>query len=158
MVNSCLSGTGWSKWLPVSLRLTTGSLNLQAGAFTPFTMTMSREDGYQNLDAIQLKMPPRMLVKELAFDSTGSYTAPPKASAKSLPTRPNRSQNFWPVWRNVCLGQNIKPDVTFKCALSGEINQEGCPKRKCGLNGVERLRLGKKPRTSRSIPAICWSL
>jgi hypothetical protein len=81
--------------LPVSL--TTGSLNLQGEAFTPFTMRMSREDGYQNLDAIQLKMHPGCLVKELAFDSTGSYTAPPKASAKCLPTRPSRSQNFWPV-------------------------------------------------------------
>ncbi len=41
--------------------LTTGSLNIQAGAFTPFTMTMSREDGNQNLQAIQLKMPPGLL-------------------------------------------------------------------------------------------------
>ena len=41
--------------------LTTGSLNLQAGAFTPFTMTMSREDGQQNLDAVQLKMPAGLL-------------------------------------------------------------------------------------------------
>jgi hypothetical protein len=41
--------------------LTTGSLNLQAGAFTPFTMTMSRQDGNQNLDAIQLKMPSGLL-------------------------------------------------------------------------------------------------
>lgn len=41
--------------------LTAGSLNIQAGAFTPFTMTMSREDGNQNLSAIQLKMPPGLL-------------------------------------------------------------------------------------------------
>jgi hypothetical protein len=47
--------------LPFSPELTTGSLNIQAGAFTPFTMTMSREDGNQNLDAIQLKMPPGLL-------------------------------------------------------------------------------------------------
>ncbi len=47
--------------LPFAPSLTTGSLNLQAGAFTPFTMTMSREDGNQNLDAIQLKMPPGLL-------------------------------------------------------------------------------------------------
>ncbi len=44
--------------LPFAPELTTGSLNIQAGAFTPFDMTMSREDGNQNLDAIQLKMPP----------------------------------------------------------------------------------------------------
>jgi hypothetical protein len=47
--------------LPFAPSLTTGSLNLQAGAFTPFTLTMSREDGNQNLDAIQLKMPPGLL-------------------------------------------------------------------------------------------------
>jgi hypothetical protein len=47
--------------LPFAPELTTGSLNIQAGAFTPFTMTMSREDGNQNLDAITLKMPPGLL-------------------------------------------------------------------------------------------------
>jgi hypothetical protein len=47
--------------LPFNPSLTTGSLNLQAGAFTPFTLTMSRPDGNQNLDAIQLKMPPGLL-------------------------------------------------------------------------------------------------
>jgi hypothetical protein len=47
--------------LPFGPELTAGSLNLQAGGFTPFSMTMSREDGNQNLDAIQLKMPPGLL-------------------------------------------------------------------------------------------------
>jgi hypothetical protein len=47
--------------LPFSPSLTTGSLNLQAGAFTPFTLTMSRQDGNQNLDALQLRMPPGLL-------------------------------------------------------------------------------------------------
>jgi hypothetical protein len=47
--------------LPFSPSLTTGSLNIQAGAFTPFTMTMSRQDGNQNLNAIQLKMVPGLL-------------------------------------------------------------------------------------------------
>jgi DNA-binding beta-propeller fold protein YncE len=44
--------------LPFSPSLTAGTTNIQAGAFTPFTMTMSREDGQQNLQAISLKMPP----------------------------------------------------------------------------------------------------
>lgn len=43
---------------PFAPALTAGSVNLQADAFTPFTMTMSREDGDQNLDAISLDMPP----------------------------------------------------------------------------------------------------
>jgi hypothetical protein len=47
--------------LPFQPSLTTGSLNLQAGAFTPFTMTMSREDGNQNLEGIALSLPPGLL-------------------------------------------------------------------------------------------------
>jgi hypothetical protein len=47
--------------LPFSPELTAGSTNIQAGAFSPFTMTMSRADGNQNLDAIELKMPPGLL-------------------------------------------------------------------------------------------------
>ena len=53
--------TACSDPLPFNPELTTGSLNIQAGAFTPFTMTMSREDGNQNLDAIKLVMPPGLL-------------------------------------------------------------------------------------------------
>jgi hypothetical protein len=38
--------------------LTVGSTNIQAGAFTPFTTTMSRQDGQQSLQGIVLHMPP----------------------------------------------------------------------------------------------------
>jgi hypothetical protein len=61
LITSGPNHTPCSNPLPFSPELTTGSLNIQAGAFTPFTMTMSREDGNQNLDAIQLKMPPGLL-------------------------------------------------------------------------------------------------
>jgi hypothetical protein len=44
--------------LPFDPSLTAGAMNIQAGAFTPFTMTMGREDGQQNLQAISLHMPP----------------------------------------------------------------------------------------------------
>jgi hypothetical protein len=60
-INSGPSGTGCSETLPFAPSLTTGSTNLQAGAFTPFTLTMSREDGNQNLKAIQLRMPPGLV-------------------------------------------------------------------------------------------------
>jgi hypothetical protein len=60
-ITSGPNGTPCSNPLPFDPTLTTGSLNIQAGAFTPFTMTMSREDGNQNLDAIQLKMPSGLL-------------------------------------------------------------------------------------------------
>jgi hypothetical protein len=60
-ITSGPNGTSCADPLPFDPELTTGSLNIQAGAFTPFTMTMSREDGNQNLDAIQLKMPPGLL-------------------------------------------------------------------------------------------------
>jgi hypothetical protein len=43
---------------PFAPSLTAGSLNIQAGAFSPFTMTMSREDGQQNLKTLVLHMPP----------------------------------------------------------------------------------------------------
>ncbi len=60
-ITSAPNGAPCSDPLPFDPSLTTGSLNIQAGGFTPFTMTMSREDGNQNLDAIQLKMPPGLL-------------------------------------------------------------------------------------------------
>ncbi len=43
--------------LPFNPSLTAGTTSNQAGGFTPFTMTMSRVDGQQNLQAISLKMP-----------------------------------------------------------------------------------------------------
>jgi hypothetical protein len=43
--------------LPFSPSLTAGTTSNQAGGFSPFTMTMSREDGNQNLQSIQLHMP-----------------------------------------------------------------------------------------------------
>src|SRR5262249_11199972 len=52
------NGGPCSSPLPFDPELTAGSTNIQAGAFTPFTMTMSREDGQQNLQAITLHMPP----------------------------------------------------------------------------------------------------
>jgi hypothetical protein len=52
------NGSACAAPLPFHPELTAGSTNIQAGAFTPFTMTMSREDGQQNLQAISLHMPP----------------------------------------------------------------------------------------------------
>jgi hypothetical protein len=47
--------------LPFTPALTAGTTSIQAGGFSPFTMTMSRPDGSQNLTAIELKMPPGLL-------------------------------------------------------------------------------------------------
>jgi DNA-binding beta-propeller fold protein YncE len=44
--------------LPFEPSLTAGTTSIQGGGFSPFTMTMSREDGQQSLRAISLKMPP----------------------------------------------------------------------------------------------------
>jgi hypothetical protein len=44
--------------LPFEPVLTAGTTSIQAGGFSPFTMTMSREDGQQNLQSVSLKMPP----------------------------------------------------------------------------------------------------
>jgi hypothetical protein len=43
---------------PFSPSLTAGSTNIQAGAFSPFKMTVSREDGQQPIKTFQLHMPP----------------------------------------------------------------------------------------------------
>jgi hypothetical protein len=43
--------------LPFSPTLTAETVNNQAGSFSPFTLTMSREDGQQSLKSIQLHMP-----------------------------------------------------------------------------------------------------
>ncbi len=47
--------------LPFAPSLTAGSTSIQAGGFSPFTMTMSRGDGNQNLNSVKLKMPPGLL-------------------------------------------------------------------------------------------------
>ena len=44
--------------LPFSPSLTGGTTNINAGAFSPFTMTIGREDGEQNMQSVQLHMPP----------------------------------------------------------------------------------------------------
>jgi hypothetical protein len=51
------NGSACSNPLPFSPSLAAGTTNIQAGAFSAFTMTMSREDGQQNLQGIQLHMP-----------------------------------------------------------------------------------------------------
>jgi hypothetical protein len=43
--------------LPFTPSLAAGTTNINAGAFTPFTMTISRESGQQNLQAVELKLP-----------------------------------------------------------------------------------------------------
>jgi hypothetical protein len=52
------SGSPCADPLGFNPSLTAGTTSIQAGGFSPFTMTMSRADGQQNLQAIQLKMPP----------------------------------------------------------------------------------------------------
>jgi hypothetical protein len=44
--------------LPFSPSLTAQTTNIQAGGFTPLTTTIGREDGQQNLQSVQLHMPP----------------------------------------------------------------------------------------------------
>jgi hypothetical protein len=44
--------------LPFNASITGGSENIQAGAYTPFTTTLNRPDGNQDLKAVTLRMPP----------------------------------------------------------------------------------------------------
>ena len=55
------NGTPCASPLPFSPSLTAGTTSIQAGGFSPFTMTMSRGDGQQNLQSVQLHMPSGLL-------------------------------------------------------------------------------------------------
>jgi hypothetical protein len=44
--------------LPFSPSLTGGAQNLNAGAFSPFTLTMNRSDGEQNIQSVEAHLPP----------------------------------------------------------------------------------------------------
>jgi hypothetical protein len=57
-ITSGPNGTSCAAPLPFSPSLTAGTTSIQAGGFTPFTMTVSREDGQQNIKSFQLHMPP----------------------------------------------------------------------------------------------------
>ena len=57
-ITSGPNGSACASPLPFDPSLTAGSTNIQAGALTPFTTTMSRVDGQQSLQGIVLHMPP----------------------------------------------------------------------------------------------------
>jgi hypothetical protein len=60
-ITSGPNGAPCASPLPFKPELTAGTTSIQAGGFSPFTMTMSRADGNQSLKAITLKMPPGLL-------------------------------------------------------------------------------------------------
>jgi hypothetical protein len=60
-ITSGPSGSLCANPLPFNPSLMAGATDIQTGAFTPFTMTMSRGDGNQNLKAVDLHMPPGLL-------------------------------------------------------------------------------------------------
>jgi hypothetical protein len=60
-ITSGPNGAPCSDPLPFRPSLTAGTTSIQAGGFSPFTMTMSREDGEQSLQSVHLKMPPGLL-------------------------------------------------------------------------------------------------
>ncbi|HST33079.1 MAG TPA: hypothetical protein VLJ80_06110 [Solirubrobacteraceae bacterium] len=62
-IDSGARGGACSNPPPFVPAVSAGSANGQAGAFAPFSLTMSREDGNQNLSAITERMPPGVLGK-----------------------------------------------------------------------------------------------
>jgi hypothetical protein len=59
-VNSGPGGAPCHDPLQFAPSFTAGTTSIQAGGFSPFTTTMSREDGEQSLQSIRLTMPPGM--------------------------------------------------------------------------------------------------
>lgn len=57
-ITSGPGGSACTSQLPFAPLLTAGSANTQAGTLTPFTASVSREDGQQTLEGIQLHTPP----------------------------------------------------------------------------------------------------
>jgi hypothetical protein len=55
------AGSPCSDPLPFTPGFQSGSTNIQAGAFTPFELTMSRPDGDQMLSRVEMQMPPGLL-------------------------------------------------------------------------------------------------
>lgn len=74
-ITSGPDGTACPSSLPFAPSLTAGTTSNQAGGFSPFTMTMSREDGNQNLQAVQLHMPPGLLGNVSAVTPCGEAQA-----------------------------------------------------------------------------------
>jgi hypothetical protein len=60
-ITSGPDGTGCPSPRPFAPEFQAGTTNIQAGAFTPFTLTMTRPDADQTLSRIEMNMPPGLL-------------------------------------------------------------------------------------------------
>jgi streptogramin lyase len=74
-ITSGPGGSACADPLPFVPSLIAGSTSPQAGAFTPFTTTFSREDGDQNLSTVQLHLPVGVLGKLAAVTPCGEPQA-----------------------------------------------------------------------------------
>ncbi len=151
-ITSAPNGGPCQNPLPFAPSLTAGTTSNQAGGFTPFSMTMSREDGSQNLDAIKLKMPPGLLGTLASGEALRRTAGRRRHLRPGKPHRPHgrqRRRRRQPLHRHRRQGLHHRPVRGRPLRPLDRQPGEGRPVRP---GEQHPLRLPRGPREDRSRP------
>ena len=106
--------------LPFDPSLTAGTTSIQAGGFSPFTMTMTREDGQQNLQAISLTHAPRPLGPARGSEAVRRSRRPTLGRAARKARSAKRScRSVSAATRSACKGGKVYITGPYKGAPFG---------------------------------------